>query len=200
LTFQALSVLYPQNEWQLYSFSRPHQAAIGSSTSKAQIELMKCVRKLFPNRVVESNFMHKGYTYPNSSRPIEYDIFVPSLSLALEYQGEPHYFDIPVYGSPRSRQRADQSKAAAAKLAGVTLVPVPFWWDRKETSLMATILQHRPDFEVTQIGVPISKDMPAQFQQKIKYKPNAPKPLKEPFDLTGDWYCISFQVITSCAG
>jgi hypothetical protein len=59
-----------------------------------------------------------------------------------------HYFDIGIYGQLRRRQNVDQLKAEVSKRAGVTLIKVPYWWDKSKESLMATIRQARPDIEL----------------------------------------------------
>jgi hypothetical protein len=65
--------------------------------------------------------------------------------LAFEYQGETHYFDVPIYGPLQHRQKKDSEKAAVAKEEGITLITIPFWWDKMEASLVATIKQQRTD-------------------------------------------------------
>jgi hypothetical protein len=43
------------------------------------------------------------------------------------------------------RKKSDISKSELCKKMGITLIEVPFWWDRKRESLAATIFSHRPD-------------------------------------------------------
>jgi hypothetical protein len=62
----------------------------------------------------------------------------------LEYQGEGHYFQIPVYGGMERRKLIDDFKAKASKNMGVTLIPIPYWWDNKPASLAATLQRYRP--------------------------------------------------------
>jgi hypothetical protein len=53
------------------------------------------------------------------------DIFVPSLKLAFEYQGEQHYFPLEHLGGEqglKDRQEMDERKRAACEKAGVTLI------------------------------------------------------------------------------
>ncbi len=37
-------------------------------------------------------------------------IYIPELAIAFEYQGEPHYLNIPIYGSLKQRQLNDTLK------------------------------------------------------------------------------------------
>jgi hypothetical protein len=102
-----------------------------------------------------------------------FKIFMPNLALGIEYQGEMHYLDIPVYGTLESHQRKDQQKAAAAKLLGITLIPIPFWWGRSADSLAATIKQVRPDIQLSNVkyAEPISQVMPPKYSHQNRGDP-----------------------------
>ncbi len=113
-------------------FSRNHP-------SKAQQQLLYVVRDLFPEELVLWNFRDQHLTYETSGARIELDIFVPFLSLALEYQGSQHYRQHFQFGNPSQVQRRDEEKLKICNEAGITLVLVPYWWDTKKQSLMATI-------------------------------------------------------------
>jgi hypothetical protein len=65
-------------------------------------------------------------------------IFVPELSLALEYQGESHYKDN-IFGSSERRSHCDLEKKEMCAKYGITLVEIPHWWDSKIESLQATL-------------------------------------------------------------
>lgn len=43
------------------------------------------------------------------------------------------------------QQTRDQAKKAQCQELGITLIEIPYWWDRSKTSLLATIHQYRPD-------------------------------------------------------
>ncbi len=80
-------------------------------------------------------------------------IFVPDYCLAFEYQGEHHYHKVPIYGSLLQRQLLDKKKFLYSERVGVTLIAVPYWWDKSRDSLVASILARRPD---------ITLDIPAE--------------------------------------
>jgi hypothetical protein len=44
------------------------------------------------------------------------------------------------------QNRRDKDKFAACEKAGITLVQIPFWWDRTEASLRATLSKHCPQY------------------------------------------------------
>jgi hypothetical protein len=113
-------------------------------------------------------------------------VFLPYLSLALEYQGEIHYFSSHLFGKASDRQRADHNKQQLAKQYGITLIPVPFWWDKSPSTLAATIRLYRPDinFNVA-VTQPISSDIPSKLQNNIKWVPSAAKVLSIHHDPKG---------------
>lgn len=114
--------------------------------SKTQNVLFKFIYSLFPSHIIHSDFPHPKLRYADSNLPIQFDIFIPSLSIAFEYQGAQHY--IPHYlftdkiGSLLSR---DEEKRKACALAGITLYEVPYWWNLSKDALVGTILKQRPD-------------------------------------------------------
>ena len=47
---------------------------------------------------------------------MELDIFIPELSLALEYQGQQHYVDVGVFTPHAKREGMDKEKYEACQL------------------------------------------------------------------------------------
>ena len=114
-------------------------------------------------------------------------VFLPHLSLALEYQGETHYFSSHIFGKASTRQRADEIKQNFAKQMGITLIPIPFWWDKSSKSLASTIQLYRPDiqfYNVSKMGLPIPAEMPAIAKNRFKYVPSVPKKFNGQVDIT----------------
>jgi hypothetical protein len=93
----------------------------------------------------------------------------------------------PMFGKAADRQRADNIKLKFAKQMGITLISIPFWWNKSPQDLASTILLHRPDINLHHIASksPISTVMPAKYQTRTKYFPNTSKDLKEDIDPTG---------------
>jgi hypothetical protein len=72
---------------------------------------------------------------------------------------------------------------------GITLISIPFWWNKSLPSLAATIKNHRADLteDLKEIGSPISTEMPLWIKQSSRYKPNAAQKYDEKISPIG-WY------------
>jgi hypothetical protein len=108
--------------------------------------------------------MYIFVTYPHPCS--RQTIFIPHLSLALEYQGEQHYSSSILIGDLSVYQRRDRCKRKFASQFGLTLISIPFWWDNSSDSLISTIQNYRPD-----INLQPSKDVPPiPLEMPVKYK------------------------------
>jgi hypothetical protein len=85
---------------------------------------------------------------------MELDVYYKDLQLAFEYHGRQHYIDAFQQNDFTKQQLRDTEKYRACKERGITLIPIPFWWDETEKSLAATLHKHRPALQLT-----LSKDM-----------------------------------------
>ena len=85
----------------------------------SEAELLSCVRSVLKGRKVIHQYS------PEWLGRQRIDIFVPSLSLAIEYQGIQHYEPVEFFGGLeglRYRQKLDQRKAMLCRTNGVQLV------------------------------------------------------------------------------
>ncbi len=115
-------------------------------------------------------------------RSFEFDVFIPTLSLAFEYYGEYHYHFVPVYlycvhmcnshihYSPQVAER-DKQKKVICKELGVDLFVLPYWWDGSLSSLATTIHRLRPDIEIPQhlLSVSIPEHVPKKDNCTIRF-------------------------------
>jgi hypothetical protein len=76
---------------------------------------------------------------------LELDVYIPSLSLALEYQGEMHYDPHYYQGSIVNRQNREEQKQAYCNKMGITLIDIPYWWHNNKQTLLTSIHNIRPD-------------------------------------------------------
>jgi hypothetical protein len=81
---------------------------------------------------------------------MQLDIYIPSLSLAFEYHGKHHFEDVFYFGQYNQYKTRDEEKVAACKASGITLIVVPYWWDKTRQSLAATLYKVRPDIWTTE--------------------------------------------------
>ena len=61
------------------------------------------------------------------------------------------------------RKQNDLNKIKICQEAGISLIEVPFWWDKRISSLKATIYNKRPDlFKMQPVGSPIPDSPPTE--------------------------------------
>lgn len=136
---------------------------------KSQTRLFQAVQRLFPEAKIQPDY--KGYiTFTEAREQLELDLYLPSMSLAFEYQGEPHFKFHFLAGEPMDRQEKDKEKREICKKQGLTLIEIPYWWDRRVDTLAATIHKIRPDLvPVAPPGAsPIPEQLPAKILKKIR--------------------------------
>eukprot|EP01126_Amoeba_proteus_P048742 TRINITY_DN5656_c0_g1_i8.p2 TRINITY_DN5656_c0_g1~~TRINITY_DN5656_c0_g1_i8.p2 ORF type:complete len:261 (+),score=63.65 TRINITY_DN5656_c0_g1_i8:875-1657(+) len=128
---ELLNLFYPNVEWdKSLLLSREKRAEQG--------HLLKLVRELFPKFEILENYKSPNMVY-ESGRSVELDIFIPHLSLALEYQGVQHYKSSAYFGSSLVRSYRDEQKRKLCHEAGITLVEIPYFWDRSKKSLIEAL-------------------------------------------------------------
>ena len=66
---------------------------------------------------------------------MQLDVFIPSKSLAFEYQGQQHYQDVGILGSSNIYRQRDNEKKIFCEANNIKLVEVPYWWNRTQSSL-----------------------------------------------------------------
>jgi hypothetical protein len=76
---------------------------------------------------------------------MEFDIFVPDLALAFEYQGEHHYKAHYLSGKLKPQQNRDIAKKLACASHGITLITVEYSWKKDAQSVVEWITKQRPD-------------------------------------------------------
>ena len=99
--------------------------------------LFRLVRELFPADEVLRN------DRPPWLRPLELDVHIPALRLALEYQGEQHYRVVRGDEETLKRQQArDAQKRFKCAQHGVVLIEVPYTQKLTRESIEALLSAH----------------------------------------------------------
>jgi hypothetical protein len=100
---------------------------------KDQKDLYRMVRSVFQGHDVHWKYWHPELVFEASGSKMQLDIFVPDDGIAFEYQGRQHYEPIPLFDGEDALQdvrRRDEEKRRACMEAGITLIEVPYTWDR----------------------------------------------------------------------
>jgi len=108
-----------------------------------------------------------------------YQIFIPNLALAFEYNGEYHYKFVPIHPDFTVTKQRDQFKQEICQKNGITLIVIPYWWDKSIESLAQTIRLLRPDIPLPEYLLQknhpilmIDPSLPERFDKGI-YIPKA---------------------------
>ena len=84
-------------------------------------------------------------------------------------KGQQHYRTVKMFHNTSSVEEdklRDLQKGVLCKEKGITLVEVPYWWDRKFNSLASSVYQQRPDlFKDPPMGSPIPLNPPSDEQR-----------------------------------
>lgn len=131
---KALESLYPEFEWPNIW-----------NSSQGQKRVSDLLRKLFQSRGEDLDIrLNHKISDPTSKMQVEFDIYIPSLAVALEYQGDQHYRQT-FRGSLHSQQQRDAEKKEICRNFGISLVEIPYWWDNSLETLITSIQKVRPD-------------------------------------------------------
>jgi len=110
-----LQLAYPHHQWKTDIFSRSTY-----HPKSSQRDLIRAIRQIFPNNGlligqlifegVEEDYGHSDLVLP-SGHKMELDVYIETLALGFEYQGEQHFK--PVYWTGidfESRRNKDEEK------------------------------------------------------------------------------------------
>jgi hypothetical protein len=131
-----LEVCYPEESWE---FRKKQQA----SKRSVQFALLFQIMKLFPKYWIIEEYKASNITYSESGCNVEIDLFIPTINLGIEYQGEQHYNEMNQWFGPSHLFHSrDKYKDFICNIHSISLVTVPYWWDRSIHSLSSTIINN----------------------------------------------------------
>ena len=129
--YNILTYIYPNEKFNPAHFAHRDKR----STQKL---LFNIIHQLYPDEEILEEYAH-----PDLSRmsgfAVTFDIFLPTMKVAFEYQGEHHFIEFPAFGSLELYQTRDNEKAKLASENGINLFVIPYWWDMESTSIRKTI-------------------------------------------------------------
>ena len=127
--FYLLKSNYPSESWNELEFSFRLKKS-------SQRWLFICMKEIYPNVFILEEYYHPQIRFITESM-LNFDIFIPSLNLAIEYQGEQHFDDIYCFTPTNSCQLKDIEKNNLTKSFSIQFLIIPFWWDCKLSSLLS---------------------------------------------------------------
>jgi len=139
---QLLSRRYPSFSWDKRKFK-------AVTIAKTQKLLFRILKSSIPSnyRILMNTRLPLNSSFEGEPalKSFNVDIFIPSLSLAIEYHGIQHYQSTSFYGSHEKQQIIDESKRILCRSIGISLIEIGYWWDYEQNTLLNTIYKHRPD-------------------------------------------------------
>ena len=129
--FETLSLFYPSEKWKKSNF-------LIRNKKTTQRLLFSFTQMIYPSLLIFENYFHPKLIISNNN--YELDIFIPALQLALEYQGQHHYDDLPAgFGGIELLQSRDEEKEKLAKDLNIKIIYIPYWWDQSLSSLLSSL-------------------------------------------------------------
>lgn len=140
---RTLASLFPDRVWEFW----PKFGRAVPAKQSGQLRLQQVLCSLgFLDLVVE--YRSSKLVSPTTYATLALDLYSPSHSIAFEYHGEHHFIRFK-HGMPghflEDKTRKDRERRLVCAQNDITLVMIPYWWDGKPASLVATIRKYRPD-------------------------------------------------------
>lgn len=129
----AITDCLPDYKWDVEKFSqmRANQKRVYSIVKNIWVD-------------AKWEYKHPDLMFNASGIKMELDVWIPSIKVGIEYQGEQHFFPIKHWGGEpalKKVQERDQEKRIACRMRGIKLVEIPYSWDGGKNSLLEQIQQ-----------------------------------------------------------
>jgi hypothetical protein len=116
-----------------------------SAGSKSQILFLRALRNVLGRDIeIESNYFGTIVKNMETRSSLQLDAWIPSLNIALEYQGHQHYATEDYWGDGHYKQmERDHHKMVQCKESNIDLIVIPYWWNMKVESLAGVLKEVR---------------------------------------------------------
>lgn len=106
-------------------------SVLKSNASRGEKMCAEICKDVFPGALTYYNYRDPTFSNPDTGYALEFDIFMPELRIAVEYNGQQHYSQTG-FGDPRRQQARDQIKAALAHDYHIVLVTIPYTYSESD--------------------------------------------------------------------
>ena len=138
--FRFLSNFYDDQQWNQSYF-------LQSIKRSAQRALFINIKRLIDKQIVMEEYYHPLLKFKSGSF-VQFDVFVPSIEIAFEYQGEQHFDDIPSnFASIEACLFRDSEKKSLCDLFGIRLITVPYWWNSRDFLSLHSLFHSNLSFQ-----------------------------------------------------
>ena len=135
--YTILKVAYPEKHWNARKSSRRDKRSV-------QRWLFLKTEELFPDMEIIEDFFHEELTRL-SGNPVQFDLFIPQINIALEYHGIQHYKELPSFGSIELYNERDLEKEKLCESHNLPLIIIPYSWDLTKSHLHQIITKSHPN-------------------------------------------------------
>ena len=134
--FKSLKIIFPHHQWKRKEF-------ILRMKKTNQRLLFITLQKMYSHLNIIEDYHHPLFTTllksNLSSSSIQFDIFIGELNIAIEYQGQQHYDDMPnCFSQLELYKSRDQRKKSLSNDLKVQLISIPYWWSLSPSSLFSS--------------------------------------------------------------
>ena len=130
--FKILPKIYPDQNWSVTRSSF-------RSKKSTQRWLWICVNRFYSQHLILEDYHHPLLDTLTSTK-FELDVYIPSINLAVEYQGEQHYDDLASgFSALELYMSRDSVKFDQCNQHEIPLLIIPYWWNRSPFSLLQTV-------------------------------------------------------------
>uniref|UniRef100_A0A7S1KTP4 ATP-dependent DNA ligase family profile domain-containing protein n=1 Tax=Percolomonas cosmopolitus TaxID=63605 RepID=A0A7S1KTP4_9EUKA len=132
---------YPHTDWSAAKLRQKNKQS-------AQRWLLRCVESIFAESELPKSWLVRESTeiHCTSHDAAQVDVSISSSSdpghpiIALDYHGEHHFHDMYHQNPLEIQIEKSRHKRELLESRGIIYVEIPYWWDRSEISLIATLL------------------------------------------------------------